>query len=38
MNISEFKKLIYAGAKLVSAKINVPLKHTKRKSKREWEI
>ena len=32
------KKLIYAGVKLVCAKIGVPLKNTIRNSKPGWEI
>ena len=37
-NISELNELIYAGAKLVCAKIDVPLKNMKRNSKSGWEI
>ena len=35
-NITEFNKLIYAGAKLVYEKIGVPLKN--KNSKPGWEI
>ena len=37
-NITESNELIYAGTKLVSAKISVPLKNTNRNSKPGWEI
>ena len=37
-NITELNELIYAGAKLVSEKIGVPLKNTNKKSKPGWDI
>ena len=37
-NISELDDLIYAGVKLICGKIGVPLKNTKKESKRGWEI
>ena len=37
-NISELNKLIYAGVKLITDKIDVPLKNTKSNSKPGWEI
>ena len=37
-DITELNELIYAGEKLVSEKIGVPLKITNRKSKPGWEL
>ena len=37
-NITELNELIYTGAKLVSEKIGIPSKSTKKKSKPGWEI
>ena len=37
-NIKELSELIYAGAKFVWDKIDVPLKNTNRNSKPGWEI
>ena len=36
--ITELNELIYAGAKLVFEKIEIPSKSTKKKSKPGWEI
>ena len=37
-DISELKELIYAETKLVSDKIDVPLRNPNRNTKPEWEI
>ena len=37
-NITKLKEHIYAGAKLVSKKIGIPLKNTSRNSKPGWKI
>ena len=37
-NITELNELIYAGEKLVSDKIGVPLRNTNRNTKPGWEM